>query len=818
MIPFENGVHYSASNLVYIKYNSDDSGRQTMWKNYLISTLRNLRKYKGHSLINILGLAVGMAASLLIFLYVQHELSFDMFHEKAGRIQRVLLLDKSMGVSNTYAGITFVAMGPEIPKEVPEVEASVRLMDRGRQALKVGTKTFSCREMTLADPTVFKIFDFGLMQGDPETALVAPYSAAISRELAENMYGGVDDPIGKSFMWGENEVRVTGILNPIPENSHLWFDVLLSLNFPNEKGGYGENLRSWEWISAPTYFLLREGADEMDLEEKLIGVLRKNGVDENFAVTHQPLADTHLHSKNVVFDEHNRNKGDIGYVTALGAVAVFIMLIAVLNFMNLSTARSQNRAREVGMRKVVGAGKRQLFMQFMGESVVLSLGGIVMAFGMVILAGLPISSGFGLKLDPAVLARPPIMLGILAAALFTGLLAGIWPALVMSSFRPESVLRGAFKSRHGLGMRRFLVVVQFGISTALIISSGVVFQQMRYIKQKDLGYDRNQVLTFPLNREAAGRFEPLVEKLAMSSAILSWSTSDNVPGRTMNRTGIRPDGIAQDDPWVVSTMRMDEHFIETMGMTLRQGRNFSREFGTDAEEAVILNHSAADAIGWDDPLGKTFNQGKLKVIGVIDDFHFTNIRHVVEPLVIFFRPGADRMLSLKLKAGSIREAVEHLEDVWETLFPGAPLEYVFLDDEFEQIYRREENFGSLTRGFTVLAIFIAGLGLFGLVAHTVEQRTKEIGIRKVLGAGVGGLVVLLSRTYLNLVLLANLIAWPAAYFLMSGWLRDFAYRIELGLEIFLLSMAAAAVIAMLTVSFHCIRAAGADPVKALRYE
>jgi len=788
-----------------------------VWKNYLVSTIRNLRKHKGHSLINILGLAVGMAASLLIFLYVQHELSFDMFHENAERIHRVLLLDKSMGVSNSYAGITFVAMGPEISKEIPEVEEAVRLMDQGRKRLKVGEKIFFSREMTLADPSVFKIFDFNLIQGEATTALTAPYSAVISRELAKTMYGD-ENPVGKTFLWNEREVHVTGVLADIPETSHLWFDVLLSLNFPNEEGEYGERLYNWDWISAPTYVLLRKGAVAADLEEKLIGVLRKNGVEENFSVTHQPLKETHLHSKNVVFDDHNRNRGDIGYVNALGAVAVFIMLIAVFNFMNLSTARSQNRAREVGMRKVVGARRRQLFAQFMGESVILSLGGMVMAIGLVVLAGSFLSTSFGLKLGLGALIHPPVAAGIVGAAVLTGLLAGIWPSLVLSAFRPGSVLRGSLNSGGGMGMRRLLVVVQFGISIALIIGSGVVFKQMRYVKHKDLGYDREQVLTIPMNREISGSYEPLVEKLGMSPAVMSWSTSGNVPGRTMNRMGIQPDGIAQTDPWVVSALQMDEHFLKTMGIRLLEGRNFSREYGTDAKESVILNKAAQDAIGWEDPIGKTFNEGRFKVVGVIDNFHFTTLRHVVEPLLAFYQDGVGRELSLKLQAGSISDAVGHLQKVWEELFPGQPLEYIFLDDEFDQIYRREENFGSLTRGFTFLAIFIACLGLFGLAAHTVERRTKEIGIRKVLGAGVGGLVILLSKTYIMLVLLANLIAWPAAYILMRGWLRDFAYRIELGLGIFLLSTVAAAGIAMLTVSFHCIRAAGADPVKALRYE
>ncbi|MFA9452632.1 MAG: ABC transporter permease, partial [Candidatus Aminicenantaceae bacterium] len=509
-----------------------------MWKNYLVTAIRNLSKHRGHSLINILGLAVGMAASLLIFLYVQRELSYDMFHAKADRIHRVLLLDKSMGVSNTYAGITFVAMAPEIPEDVPEVEEAVRIMSRGRQPLKIGERNFYTRDMAFADASVFKIFDFTLTQGNPDTALLEPYTAVLSRELAEILYGS-EDPMGRTFIWQENEVRVTGLLADIPDTSHLWFDLLVSLNFPDEEGGFGEQLRNWGWISAPTYVLLREGAGPTELEEKLIGVLRKNGIEENFAVTHQPLKETHLYSKNVVFDRHNRNKGDIGYVYALAAVAVFIMLIAVFNFMNLSTARSHSRAREVGMRKVVGARRRQLIVQFMGESLLLCLGGLILAVGMVALAVAYLNSAHDMSLSLGTLMRFPTALGIVAGAVLTGLLAGIWPSFVLSSFHPNAVLRGGSQGAgYGLGMRRVLVVVQFGISISLIIGSGVVFQQMQYIKNKDMGYDREQVLTIQMTRETAVNFEPLIEKLGQSPAILSLSASGNVPGRTMSRTTV----------------------------------------------------------------------------------------------------------------------------------------------------------------------------------------------------------------------------------------------------------------------------------------
>lgn len=789
-----------------------------MWKNYLVTALRNLRKHKGHTLINILGLAIGMAASLLIFLYVQREMSFDQFHTKANRIQRVLLLDKSLGVTNTYAGITFVAMGPEIPKDIPEVEEAVRFLGRGRQPLRIEEQRFYTRDMVFADPNVFKIFDFKLKSGDPDIALKDPYTMVLSKELARTIFGD-KNPIGETMMWNDDQLRITGVLDEIPSSSHLQFDAMVSLNFPDEEDGFAQQLREWDWISAPTYVLLREGADDKDLEEKLIGVLRKNGVEENFSVTNQPLNEVHLQSKTIVFDRHNQNKGDIGSVYAMSAVAFFIMLIAIFNFMNLSTARSHGRAREVGMRKVVGARRRQLILQFIGESVLLCLGGLLIAFGLVWSASIYLNAAFDMNLDLSLFMQPRFIAIMLAGTVLTGLLAGSWPSFVLSSFRPSQVLRGSgLTGSHGMAMRRVLVVVQFAISIALIIGSGIVYQQIQFIKHKDVGYDREQVLTIGLSRETAQNFDPLVEKLAQSPAILSLSASGNVPGRTMGRRGIQPEGVSEDDAWIVSGMSMDEHFLETMGIELVAGRNFSKEFGTDAEQAVIINQAAVSALGWNEPLGKTFNNGDLKVVGIIGDFHFATLRHVVEPLVINFRPGANGYLSLKLRAGAIPAGIDHLKQVWNEIFPGNPMEFVFLDDEFDQLYRRETSFGSLTRGFTALAIFIACLGLFGLASHTVERRMKEIGIRKVMGAGIGGLVMLLSKTYLKLVLLANLVAWPAAYFMMRGWLNDFAYRIDIGASIFIVSTIAAVLISLFTVSFHSIRAANSDPVKALRYE
>jgi len=789
-----------------------------MFANFLKIILRNLKKHKGYSFINICGLAVGMTASLLIFLYVHKELSYDSFHSKSERIHRALLLDKSLGVSNNLAGITWPTLAPALKQELPEVVEAVRIWRRGRVGLDIAEQRFYTQNMVFADPEVFQIFDFGLETGDPATVLAEPFTAVITRTLSEKLYGQ-EDPVGKTFITNNTTVTITGVLKNIPDNSHIKFDLMASLKTPDNESGLGRRLQTWNWIAFPTYFLLNEPGAAEGLEEKMIAVIRKNGVDENFSVSHQPLRDVHLHSKNILFDRHNQNKGEIGYVYALGAIAFIIIFIAAINFMNLATARSSNRAREVGMRKVVGAKRKQLVYQFLGESLFLCFLAFLIALGLVILLKEYAVSVYSFSLDLGILSRPPILAGMLGSVVLIGLISGSYPAFVLSSFRPVQVLKGAFKNTgRGVFLRRLLVVLQFAISIAMIISSGVVFKQMQFIQSKNIGYDRAQVLNISLTQDMAANFEPFTEKLAQSPNILYWSASDSIPGRGMSRTSIAPEGMGDDSGWVVSIMTMDEHYLKTLGMELADGRNFSREFSTDAREAVILNEAAVRALAWEEPLGKTFNNGRLKVIGVVKDFHFTSLRHQIEPLLLRFQPGASENLSLKLAAGKIPSAISHIRSTWAEMYPGNPLEFTFLDEEFDRLYHREQSFGSMTRAFTLLAILIACLGLFGLASHMVEQRTKEIGIRKVLGSSVMKIVYQFSRNYLLLVLVSNFIAWPVTYYLMNQWLQDFAYRTHMDLSVFIFSTLAALAIALLTVSFQSIKAALANPADSLRYE
>ena len=788
-----------------------------MLKSYLRTAFRNLKQYRGYSFINIFGLAVGLAASLLIFLYVHHELSYDRFHENAKKIHRLLLIDQNLGVTNNKAGVVWPILAPTLEAELPEVLESARVFKRGRFPLDIGNQRFYSEEFAQADPEIFRIFDFTLEVGDAETALNEPFTAVMTRGMAKKLYGS-DDPIGKTFDAFGQPVTVTGILEEVPRNSHLKLDVIQSLRTPSDTTGLGAALLSWNWISAPSYILLDDPASAEGLQEKILEIIGKNDVPETLSATHQQLVDIHLHSDDIVFDGYNANKGNASYVYSLGVIAFFIVLIAAFNFMNLVTARSANRAREVGMRKVVGAMKRQLMEQFLYESLVMSFLALIVGLILGLSVGRYIQLAHGVYLNIALLLKPGVIIGILGVTLCVGVFSGLYPAFVLSAFHPVRVLKGAFKSSgQGIFLRKVLVVLQFAISIALIIGSGIVFQQIQYIKNRDIGYDRDQVMSIQLTRDLGDRFEPLVNELSQSEAVSSWSSSGNLPGRTMGRTFVEPEGATDEESWVVSVMSMDDRFIETMGMEIVEGRNFSEEFSTDRRYAVMINEAAVKHLGWENPIGKAFDDS-LRVIGVVKDFHFATMHHHIEPLLMRFRPGVNALLSIKLKGGSVGEGVSEVRRVWDELFPNRTLEFIFLDDEFNTMYRREENFGRMTRAFTFLAIFVACLGLFGLASFTTEQRTKEIGIRKTLGASVAGMTLVLSREFMKWVLVANFVAWPVAYFVMNRWLQGFVFRTELSVGLFLVSAVLALIIAVITVSYQTVRAARANPVDSLRYE
>ena len=793
-----------------------------MLKNYLKIALRSLLKSKGTSVINIVGLSIGMVCCIIIFLFVQNELGYDKFHAKSDNIFRVLTIDEALGVSSNLVGITLPALGEAMDNNFPEVVQRVRMIPQGRQLINYEQQGFYTEHFAYAEPTLFTMFDFKLVDGDTEKALTEPNTVVMSQSMAEKTFGG-EPAIGKRIDIGNQPgLEVVGIMEDVPHNSHLNFDVVVSMQQADTTSGFAQFLRSWQSISMVTYVELANPASETNVEAKMEELIRANNVGDNFKVTLQPLADVHLNSSGILFENYNLNKTDISYVYTLAAVGLFVMLIASFNFMNLSTARSANRAKEVGVRKVFGAFRGQLINQFMTESVVLCLVSFAIAIVLVSITGGLVNLPFEQNLALYFLSNPKWLGGALVFVISLGLFSGSYPALLLSSFNPISILRGSFKtSSKGVFLRKSLVIFQFTISIVMIIGTAIVYDQLQHQRNIDKGFDPEQVLTINVGHPSLQQSLPvLINKLEQSPDIISTARTGGMPGRTFGRRSLLPEGAPQEDTWIVSVLNFDEKFMELMGMEVIEGRGFDRNMQTDQQQAVLINEAMAKELTWDEPIGKklTFGQQEQTVIGVVKDFHFANMRHKIEPLTMFFNPNGGGNLAVKFSASNVSQTVSFIQSSWDEIFPDSPLEYQFFDEEFGQQFASDESFGRLVFSFTWLAIFIACLGLFGLSAFTAEQKTKEIGVRKVLGASVGGIVLLLSKQFSQLIIVSIVLAAPVAYYLMGQWLSDFEYRVDINWMWFVISGIVALLIALMTVVFQSVKAASINPSRSLRYQ
>ncbi|MEM1135990.1 MAG: ABC transporter permease [Bacteroidota bacterium] len=774
------------------------------------------------SFINLFGLAIGIGCSLLIFIYVNHEISYDQFHTKADRIFRVLSIDEALGVSNSMVGITMPGVGAAIKTQLPEVENTVRMQQVGQALLTYEDNSFYTENTLRAEHSFFEIFDYELKTGDRTTVLSAPYKAVMTESMAAKTFGTDTDAIGKTFtLNNQQEYEITGILKDQDKPSHLQFDLIYSMYPAQSDSGLVQYLSSFNNISMTTYALLKDPAMETSVEEKIEPILRENEVPDMWKVTLQPLKDTHLNASHVIFDRINQNKGDASYIYSLSAIAIFVLLIAAFNFMNLATARSTKRAREVSMRKVMGAGKNQLILQHLGESIFMAFSALVVALILVAITNsfvtLPISEAPLIYL----FTNPISLTGILGGTLLLGILSGLYPAFMLSSFEPIRVLKGNFTtSSKGVFLRRVLVILQFAVSIAMIAGTAIVYKQLNYIKNKNLGFNKEQVLNIPLNnQQLAESAEQLKNTFSQLPGVSGVASASSLPGQGFGRTGIRPEGVGQEeDPWIVSIMTFDEDFIEMLGMEIVTGRNFSAEFGTEQDKAVIINEALVNELGWDEAIGKKLFMGENErtIVGVVKDFHFASMRHKIEPIIMLYQPNANGTVAVRLKLENMGQTIALIDDTWEEINTGMPFEYTFFDEDFGQLFQSEEAFSDLIVNFTWLAIFIACLGLFGLASFIAEQKTKEIGIRKVLGSSVSRIVAMLSKEFAILVIIANGIAWPIAWYAMENWLQDFEYRTVIHLSTFLLAGVISLAIALLTVSYHSIKAAIANPVKSLR--
>lgn len=805
-----------------------------MLQNYFKIFLRNINRFKLYSIINIVGLAVGMTACILILLFIQAEVSYEAMHTRAERIYRVLTIDKALGTNNQRVGITMPALGPALPENFEAVEAALRITGGGRTLLRYQDQpAIYAEQLRSADANFFDFFDYPLLQGDPATALQEPFSVVLTASLAQQLFGEVA-PMGQTLRTGSGtELKVTGILRDLPANTHLEFDALGSIATvaaqarANQPPGSNQPVwvELWQLIAMPTYVRFAEGASIDGIAQKFTQLARDNGVSENFEITLQPLRDVHLKSTDVIFDPVS-NKGDINSVYIFAAIALLILVIAAVNYMNLSTARSTERAKEVGLRKVVGSRRPQLIAQFLGESLLITLLALLLALPLTWLA-LPFLNnlaGSALVFDP--LANIPLLIFLVSMLLLVGVLAGLYPAFVLAGFTPVTVLKGSFKTgKKGTALRIGLVVFQFALSIALIGVTLIIQQQLNYVQHKDLGYHKEQVLIFDMFDQNMGRnLETFRTELLQHSAFSSAATASNVPGRTFGRTRVRPEGVSDEDIWIWSVFSVSPEALPALGMEMALGRNFSREMATDTSGVVLVNETAMRQLGWDDPLNKRLYFGQQDsvgtgIIGVVKDFHFAGLHQNIEPVVIFpLNSNPGNLLAARIQPGRIPEAMEVAQTAWREVYPDYPFNYSFLDEEFDNLYRRDLNTGKIVNIFSALAILIACLGLFGLASHSITQRIKEIGVRKVMGASAGSIVRLLVLDFVRWVALANLFAWPLIWYGASKWLESFAYRIEIDPLPFLIASLAALAVAVITVISQSWRAASINPAKALRYE
>ncbi len=804
-----------------------------MIKHYFTIATRNLMKNKLFSLINLSGLAMGMAACILILLYLQFELSFDRNIPNSDRVYRILTIDKGQGVSSQYVAIALPPLGPTLVQSFPEVESYCRLTGGGPQVLEVTpTRQIEVNIQRSADSTLFDVFGFKLLKGNPKTALTKPYTGVITESLAKIVFGSAD-PMGKTIKLSSGlQATVTGVAEDLPENSHITFDIVLSMKTLEalQKAGLPPGntgptfLESWTNLGLPTYVRLKQGSSAATFEKKVNKLYREKGVPEPWIPSVQPVQDVHLKSTGIIFDT-NALKGDASSIYTLSAVAILILLIASVNYMNLSTARVTSRAKEVGLRKVVGSERAQLIWQFIGESILLATLSMIVAiaFAELMLPWLNGLTGYHLKMN--YFHNPVLILCEIGLILIVGVLAGFYPALVLSGFKPIDVLKGAFHSSHkGQSLRRILVVFQFTLSIGLICGTIVVNKQLHFIWTKDQGYNREQVLILNLgSAKVAPRASAIRADLNASSFVVSTGTTVSTPGSQFSRNNARLENDPSTMTRIWSQTVVDYDFMKTLDMKIIKGRGFSRDYPGDSLQSVVINEAAAREMGTSDPVGKKIYQGSADsvgatVIGVVKDFHFASIREKVEPMIIFLFPRELNLLCVRLKSGSVKAAMVNVESIWKKQCPGYPFSYRFMDQDFERMYRQEINFSSIVNAFSGLAIFIACLGLYGLASHSTEQRRKEIGIRKVMGASVITITRLLIIDFIKWVLLANVIAWPVAYWVSDRWLANYQYRIDQSLLIFPLAGTIALLIAIISIYLHVWRAARENPIKSIRYE
>ncbi|MCB2221470.1 MAG: ABC transporter permease [Bacteroidetes bacterium] len=798
-----------------------------MFRNYLKIALRVLFRQRMYALINITGLTVGIASFVLILLYIQYEVGFDKHIPELDQLYRCVEIQHAQGVGEQHVAVTMGPLGSALVNDFPEITQQVRMMNWGRNSIVYEGKQYNQGDVVYADPTVFELFNVKLLKGDTASALKEVRSMVVSKKVAEKIFGSADEALGKTVLFnGQEGYMVKGVMEDQPLQAHFRIEVLISFITAEERY---EWLRSWGNNSMATYVKVREGTDIVQLSTKFPEFVNKyiESDDESWVweLYLQPVKDIHLKSGHIKFQVANSNQGNINMVYVFGIIAFLIILVASINFINLAIARSVKRAKEVGMRKVLGANHWNLMYQFLGESFFITLISIALSLIIIELL-LPAYNrilGTGFKID--FVHNGIFNVGLFLILILVSLIAGSYPAFYLSRYRPIRVLKNKVSdTKGGAGfLSKGLVTLQFVFSIGMLFSIGLVYSQFHYLLNKDLGLNYKNVLSIPLfNHNSEEEVQRIRNSFQNVPGVVDISHVSFVNGVSGSQSTIHVDDSAQTR----ITCRIgyvDYNFFPMMGIPVVEGRNFNHDYALDEKEALILNQAAVDFLGWGNPIGKTFlpimdTVNKRKVIGVIRDYHYYSLHSKIEPAAYIIRPSSSYTLAVKLDAGSGTKTVSAIEEKWDDLFPGVPFEYQYAADYIEQMYRDEGNALKLFTYFTVLSILISCLGLYGLTALMTERRTKEIGVRKVFGGSVTQIMMLLIKGYVFLIIIASIVALPLGWYFMSEALDNFAYRIDISWYYFILPVLVVGIFALMTAAYHAVKAASMNPVDAIRYE
>ncbi len=793
-----------------------------MFKSYFKTAARNLWKNKTFTLLNMGGLTISLTACLVIFFWVSDEMNYDRVGANADRIFRAALVLKAKDQPDKLFAVTAPPLAPTLIKDFPEIEKAVRI-EPANVLVTYNNERFFCDKFLFADPSFFEVFGYPLLKGNPAAVLNGTNAAVISESMAKRLFGSVYGAMGKTIMRGDTiPLIVNGVAKDLPANNHFHFDIVSSIKIP------ANDAYAWWNDDYYTYILLKNAADAPAVENKMANIMDKYNAKQNkelgFTGVHflQPVKSIHLHSD---LRAEIAPNGNITSLRIFIGIAIFLLIVTCINYINLTTATSFKRAKEIGMRKITGAAFSQLVAQFLSESVLISVIALLCSIGLGFAAVPFFNSIAKTQIVLSEHLSVAFILQLIVSAILLGITAGIYPALYLSKIRPLI----AFKKMHGissgsLSLRKILVVFQFSLSNMLIIATIIALQQLHYMQSQSLGFNKQQVVAIPLRNNAEQSKEVIIKEFEKVAGVTEACSSSSTPGKGLSNIVVLPEGVAEDHLQTMNTLVVDYGFIGTYGLTMAAGRAFNKEYGGDSM-AFILNETAVRELGWGAPknaIGKGFNWGlgkKGKIIGVVKDFHFKSLQQKTPPIVMQLNnPGWYNYISVKINAQNTKQVISSLQNRWKAVLPGNPFDYFFVDEDYDKQYQTEQILSNISVLFSVLIIFISCLGLLGLVIVAVSQRVKEIGIRKVLGSSVAGIITLMSKDFIRLVFIAIVIATPVAWWMMNKWLAGFAYRVQPGWWVFATAALLTVFIALATISYQAIKAAVANPVRALRSE